>query len=312
MNSRLDTFSIIALLLIILSIVLTYGERTSWISHALAGMSSMVVMIIAIALGAMMVRRIKKIEGNLYGFHKKASIIFGSFILGAFFYELLLRLQHHRPIMHSIHGRFSLVIVFILLFQIFTSLVFQKKGNLRLPHKVLGYLLAPLVILDVILGLYSKVEVGNNNLALIHSISGGLAALALIWIVIEMRYLTYGGLSRARIASYLTTLCIIAGCWIVGGINYRTSYGIQIRPVILASSTPWAHSIIMETKEHIFLFLPVIVLCLSLTLSFIDEATLMKSPPSRRAITLLSLLAIFMVLLMFLMGAIVSNAGKVV
>lgn len=85
MNSRLDIFSIIALLLIILSIVLTYGERTSWISHALAGMTSIVVIIIAITIGAMVARRIKKIEGNLYGLHKKASIIFGSFILGAFF-----------------------------------------------------------------------------------------------------------------------------------------------------------------------------------------------------------------------------------
>ncbi|WP_348304674.1 hypothetical protein [Methanothrix sp.] len=44
----------------------------------------------------------------------------------------------------------------------------------------------------------------------------------------------------------------------------------------------------MEVKEHIFIFLPIIAL--SITLAILD---------------------LFMVLLMFLMGAIVSNAGNV-
>ena len=88
MKSKLDKFTIIALILVICSIALTYGERTSWIGHALAGMTGIVLMIMALVFGAMMTNRIKKTEGNLYGIHKRASKYFGAFILGAFLYQL--------------------------------------------------------------------------------------------------------------------------------------------------------------------------------------------------------------------------------
>src|SRR3989344_7996185 len=44
--------------------------------------------------------------------------------------------------------------------------------------------------------------------------------------------------------------------WISGGYYYTTYYGKAVKPIIVATSTPWIHTILMETKEHIFLFLP--------------------------------------------------------
>ena len=141
--------------------------------------------------------------------------------------------------------------------------------------------------------------------------SGGLTALALVWIILEILYPTNEGVVRTKIASYSAAFLVVAGCWIVGGYNYLTNYGSQVKPIILSGPEPWAHSIVMEVKEHIFIFLPIIVIALSLTLAIIDQDALLKDPKARRAIAITATLALFMVLLMFLMGAIVSNAGNV-
>jgi len=83
-----------------------------------------------------------------------------------------------------------------------------------------------------------------------------------------------------------------------------------VRPVILAGPTPWAHIIVMEAKEHIFVFLPIIAIALSITLATLDGEALLKNPKSRRALAVVAFLALFIVLITFLMGAIISNAGK--
>ena len=82
------------------------------------------------------------------------------------------------------------------------------------------------------------------------------------------------------------------------------------RPIILAGPTPWAHLIVMEAKEHIFVFLPIIALALSLTLATM-KYDLLKNPKSRRALAMVASLALFLILVVFLMGAIISNAGKI-
>jgi hypothetical protein len=117
-------------------------------------------------------------------------------------------------------------------------------------------------------------------------------------------------LARARIASYLTALFLTSGCWIAGGYNYLTAYGSEVKPVILAGPQPWAHKVVMEAKDHVFVFLPIIVFALCITLSTLDRGAFLADTKFRRALAMIALLALFMVLLMFLMGAIISNAGQ--
>jgi hypothetical protein len=311
MASRLDIATVLALIVVISSIALTDQSEISWISHSLAGLAGMTLMVLAIALGAMLAQRIKRRRGNVPKLHKKTSIYFSSFILGAFFYELWMRLQHNEPLLQSVHGRLGLIIVLIIIFQLIPRLTIKGRAKLRGPHRILGYSLAPLIILDASLGLYSGVIIGTKSLVLIHSISGGLAVLALAWVIVEILYLTEKGVIRAKVASYLAALFIIAGCWVAGGYNYLTVYGAQVKPIILAGPEPWAHRILMESKEHIFIFLPIIALSLCMTLSAINKDVLLKDWKSRRAITTIASLALFMVLLMFLLGAFISNAGKI-
>jgi hypothetical protein len=192
--------------------------------------------------------------------------------------------------------------------QVMPSLIVGQRS--KRSHRLIGYTLAPLMIIESALGLYTGVVTGTKNLVLVHSISGGMAALALTWLWVEMRYLTERGVSRARWASYLASLFLITGCWVAGGYYYRTSYGTGTRSLILAGSSPWAHQIVMEAKEHIFIFLPIIALSISLTLAYLEPEALLKSPDSRRALAMISLFTILMILAVFFMGALISNAGR--
>ncbi len=259
----------------------------------------------------MLKERIKRTQTNLFPLHKKVAIYFSTFLLGTFLYGLLIKMQHEEPVLTSVHGSLGFFLLLIVIFQLIPSLTVRDRKSIRIPHKILGYALAPLMFLEASWGLYNGVVVGSKSLVLMHSISGGLTALALTWIIVEMLYLTEGGVPRAEIASYTAAFLTTAGCWVVGGYNYLTAYGSQVKSIILAGPEPWAHSIVMEVKEHIFVFLPIIVIALSLTLAILDKDVLMKDPEARRAVAITASLALFMVLLMFLMGAIISSAGNV-
>lgn len=88
-----------------------------------------------------------------------------------------------------------------------------------------------------------------------HAFLGELGALMFLWVLVELLNPTPDRLRRARFVSVLGTVFIIAA-WIVGGYYYVKFYGSIVKPVIKAGPMPWAHSIAIETKEHVFLFLP--------------------------------------------------------
>ena len=295
------------MLLIIGGIALAYDN---WIGHALIAIISLMLIIYVLTTGAMLRGRIKRSSGNIFKLHKKGGIYFGAFILGLFIYGLWIRLQHGESILSSVHGKLGLIILLIVIVQLFLSLVLKNRARYRGLHKMMGYALAPILIIDAGWGLHNGVVGGTKSLVLLHSISGGLSALVLVWIIVETLYPTDRSLARARIASYLAAFLLTTGCWIVGGYNYLTVYGSQVKPVILAGPHPWAHEVVMEAKEHIFVFLPIIAFALSITLFVLDRDAFLDDAKFRRALTITACLALFMVLLMFLMGAVISNAGK--
>ncbi|RXA17809.1 hypothetical protein EQO05_11675 [Methanosarcina sp. MSH10X1] len=293
--------------MIIGGIALVYVD---WIGHALIAIISLLVMVHALTTGAMLRGRIKRSSGNLFKLHRKSGIYFGAFILGSFIYGLWIRLEHGEAILSSIHGKLGVAILLIAILQVLPSLILKNRARYRELHRIMGYSLASILIIDAAWGLYNGVTAGIKTLVLIHSISGGLAALVMVWIILEIRYPVDRSLARARLASYLAVFFVTAGCWMAGGYNYLTVYGSQVKPVILAGLYPWAHEIIMEAKEHIFVFLPIITFALSISLYTLDKDTFLGNANSRHALTIVACLALFMVLLMFLMGAIISSAGN--
>ena len=296
------------MLLAISGIALVY-ER--WVGHALIAIVSLALMVYALTTGAILKGRIKKRSpGNVFKLHKRVGIYFGALILGSFIYGLRMTLGHEESVLASVHGKLGLLILLLVILQVIPSLVLKNRASYRNLHKIIGYILAPILIVNAAWGLYNGVIAGTKNLVLFHSITGGLSALLLVWIIIEMLYPSNISLARARIASYLTAFLLTAGCWIAGGYNYLTAYGSEVKPVILAGPQPWAHKVVMEAKEHVFIFLPIIVFALSITLATLDRDTFLDDAKYRRSLAMVALLALFMVLLMFLMGAIISNAGQ--
>ncbi len=112
--------------------------------------------------------------------------------------------------------------------------------------------------------------------------------------------------NRATIAG-LGTLAFISS-WVVGGYYYVVYYGSLVKPVIKEGVAPWAHNIVMEAKEHIFLFvIPMAVVVLFI--SFMNDEEIERSGIRRTAVWLSGAVAM-LGLLIGAMGFIISAAAR--
>ncbi|MBI4692334.1 MAG: hypothetical protein HY773_02785 [Candidatus Terrybacteria bacterium] len=142
----------------------------------------------------------------------------------------------------------------------------------------------------------------------IHVAIGELAIIAFIWTFIELAKPTEQKIKRAKIAAILgTTLIFIS--WIVAGYYYVEFYGTNVKPIIKQGPMPWAHSIVMETKEHVFLFLPFLSLfTLGLIQKYKNE--LIENREARVSILLLCCLIVLIGFSMVIMGYIISTGAR--
>lgn len=104
-------------------------------------------------------------------------------------------------------------------------------------------------------------------------------------------------LKRNSLATVITWL----GAWLSGGYYYIVYYGANVKPVIKSGQYAWAHSVFMEWKEHIFLFLPFLALVLWL-------AVCRESIGSKRPLVWLSGVIWFLALFITGAGILVSGA----
>lgn len=140
-----------------------------------------------------------------------------------------------------------------------------------------------------------------------HAFLGEAGALAFLWVTIELLANTENGMRRTRIAARLGTAFIFLS-WIIGGYYYVKFYG-QIKPFIKEGPQPWAHGIITETKEHIFLFLPIVAL---LTTGIIQrfKNELLTNKSARTATIILSILLVLMVFTIAGFGFLISSGYR--
>lgn len=142
----------------------------------------------------------------------------------------------------------------------------------------------------------------------LHAVLGELGALAFLWVFVEILNPNESRLQRARIVAFLGTLLLI-GAWIVGGFYYITQYGPLVKPVILNGPVPWAHEVITETKEHVFLFLPFLaILTWGLLKRYQNE--FIQNRNFRIAVLLISGLIVAMAFAMAGMGFIISSGFR--
>ena len=143
---------------------------------------------------------------------------------------------------------------------------------------------------------------------MIHAGLGELGAICFIWVLIELINKKEDGLKRARNASLIGSLAILAS-WFVGGYYYVVTYGSQVKPVIKASQYNWAHSIVMETKEHVFLFLPILACTVWLLLNSSDSWKAMTDK-GRKSIAVLTTLVFLIGFSMALLGFLITASSR--
>ncbi|MEK6903244.1 MAG: hypothetical protein AABW64_01185 [Nanoarchaeota archaeon] len=139
----------------------------------------------------------------------------------------------------------------------------------------------------------------------LHAVLGEIAILAFVWIFIEILNPTQERLRRAKIGAALGLIFLILS-WFVGGFYYVSFYGANVKPVIKEGPQPWAHNVVMEAKEHIFLFLPF----LAAANYFILRSATVKDIRKIKTVRKLAVLIILLGFLMALMGYLISTGFR--
>ena len=141
-----------------------------------------------------------------------------------------------------------------------------------------------------------------------HAALGELGAIGFLWVLIELLNPTDKRIARARIIAAISVVLIFLS-WFTGGYYYVNLYGPIVKPIINEGPRPWAHAIFMETKEHVFLFLPFLSL---LTFSVINKyrQDLIKNSKLRKSTIALCLIIFLLALAMGIMGYLISAGAR--
>jgi hypothetical protein len=115
-------------------------------------------------------------------------------------------------------------------------------------------------------------------------------------------------LKALKLSSLLAFIAYIT-TWITGGYYYVVYYGGNVKPIIKEGPTPWVHLIIMEVKEHIFLFLPVLSFVVLLVI-WLNGSALQENKPLRNALALVALITLIIAVSMALGGVVISGSAR--
>lgn len=111
-----------------------------------------------------------------------------------------------------------------------------------------------------------------------------------------------------KVSAWIAYLAYIFS-WLMGGIYYIAYYGGSVKPIIKAGEYPWAHTVIMESKEHIFLFLPFLSFVILLILLLKGE-TLKTDVTLKRALTFVAGISALLGIIIALGGVLISGAAR--
>lgn len=121
----------------------------------------------------------------------------------------------------------------------------------------------------------------KHALVAIHAGLGEIGAFASLWVFVELLNPTDRRIRRAQTAALIAVVFLCLS-WIAGGYYYVVDYGPEVKPRINEGPSAYAHGIFMESKEHIFIFLPILAAYLFGLLrqcgaSLIDDPALRRS-----------------------------------
>lgn len=147
-----------------------------------------------------------------------------------------------------------------------------------------------------------------NPLILIHAIAAEIGVIAFLWVLVELLNASEIRIARAQVAALIGCVCLFFA-WYMGGLYYVEVYGNHVKPLIKASEAAWVNNIVMEVKEHVFLFLPILA-TLSAALLYRYDMELIENRDARVSIVLLAGLIFLLGFSIAGMGAIISSGYR--
>lgn len=136
----------------------------------------------------------------------------------------------------------------------------------------------------------------------------GLAAVicsCAIWMMLQRQKFDLMGLQRVSMWAFVLMLL----SWVTAASYYVSYYGRSVKPIILAGKYPWAHTVMTESKEHFFLFLPFLTLVLFFVLWTCGKQ-LQKDARLRFAVRALAGITAFLGIAVTLFGVVISGAVR--
>jgi len=148
-----------------------------------------------------------------------------------------------------------------------------------------------------------------NPLILLHAAFAEIGLFAFLWILVELLNPTEARIERAKTVSLIGLVGLLLA-WFAGGLYYVEVYGLHVKPLIKASDASWAHSIVMEVKEHVFLFLPILASLIAILLHKYGKELISKDA-ARKTIILLAGLIFLLGFSIAGMGALISAGYRI-
>jgi hypothetical protein len=145
----------------------------------------------------------------------------------------------------------------------------------------------------------------SDIILLSHSAFGVFGTLAALWVFVETLNAGAQNAARIRKATFVTAVCMIAA-WTLGGYWYLHFYPAD-KALIMKGPWPWAHTLVMETKEHFF-FIPLI---LSFYLPIAARDDLHASSAARRMVLCAAMLIVLSGIAIEGFGAVINHGAKV-
>jgi len=144
----------------------------------------------------------------------------------------------------------------------------------------------------------------NEVILLLHPTFGVLGMLAAVWVFVEALNASAPGADRMRNAARASAIFMWLS-YFIAGYFYVFLYGAD-KAVIKAGPWPFAHNLVTETKEHVFLML----LLLATFLPIAAAGDVVRNKGVRRVVLWSSALVVLLVLFMEGSGAIMSVGAK--
>ena len=145
-------------------------------------------------------------------------------------------------------------------------------------------------------------------LAILHGFLGTIFLMGFSGAFAELIELTKAGVRRIKLgtlAMFITSVLIdITGAVLY--VYYRAPVPESARSKILASPTPWVHTVLFELKEFVGIFVPVILL-VAVYIAWRHAPEIETDSKIRRMLTALLLIATLVTLLTFGLGAYVTK-----